>query len=160
MPCCPCLPFLAELVASSVFSSGGMGDRDCVDGVKWWVPGPLGRQGYCPGFRGEASQTRLNDFTFIFHFHALEKEMATHSSVLAWRIPGMGEPDELPSLGSHSWTRLKRLSSSSSKFRERVLKGGGGASCPWGPGWLLEGGRNIGRMCGTGGYLWGHRTEG
>ena len=40
-------------------------------------------------------QTRLSDFTFTFHFHALEKEMATHSSVLAWKIPGMGEPDEL-----------------------------------------------------------------
>ena len=47
------------------------------------------------------SQTRLSDFTFPFHFHALEKEMATHSSVLAWRIPGMGEPCELPSMGSH-----------------------------------------------------------
>ena len=47
------------------------------------------------------SQTRLSDFTFTFHFHALEKEMATHSSVLAWRIPGMGEPDGLPSMGSH-----------------------------------------------------------
>ena len=47
------------------------------------------------------SRTRLNDFTFAFHFHALEKEMATHSSVLAWRIPGKGEPGELPSLGSH-----------------------------------------------------------
>ena len=47
------------------------------------------------------SQTRLSDFTFTFHFHALEEEMATHSSVLAWRIPGMGEPGELPSLGSH-----------------------------------------------------------
>ena len=45
--------------------------------------------------------TQLSDFTFTFHFHALEKEMATHSSVLAWRIPGTGEPDELPSLGSH-----------------------------------------------------------
>ena len=47
------------------------------------------------------SQTRLSDFTFTFHFHALEKEMATHSSVLAWRIPGMGEPGGLPSMGSH-----------------------------------------------------------
>ena len=46
-------------------------------------------------------RTRLSDFTFIFHFHALEKEMATHSSVLAWRIPGPGEPGELPSMGSH-----------------------------------------------------------
>ena len=47
------------------------------------------------------SQTRLSDFTFTFHFYALEKEMATHSSVLAWRIPGTGEPGRLPSLGSH-----------------------------------------------------------
>ena len=47
------------------------------------------------------SQTRLSDFTFTFHFQALEKEMATHSSVLAWRIPGTGESGELPSTGSH-----------------------------------------------------------
>ena len=47
------------------------------------------------------SQTWLCDFTFTFHFHALEKEMATHSSVLAWRIPGMGEPGGPPSMGSH-----------------------------------------------------------
>ena len=47
------------------------------------------------------SRTRLSDFTFTFHFHASEKEMATHSSVLAWRIPGMGEPGGLPSMGSH-----------------------------------------------------------
>ena len=45
------------------------------------------------------SQARLSDFTSTFHFHALEKEMATHSSVLAWRIPGMGEPGGLPSMG-------------------------------------------------------------
>ena len=44
---------------------------------------------------------RLSDFTFTFHFHALEKEMATHSSVLAWRIPGTGEPGGLPSMGWH-----------------------------------------------------------
>ena len=47
------------------------------------------------------SWTRLSDFTFTFHFHALEKEMATHSSVLAWRIPGMWEPGGLSSMGSH-----------------------------------------------------------
>ena len=51
-----------------------------------------------------------SDFTFTFHFHALEKEMATHSSVLAWRIPGMGEPDGLPSVGlhrvGHDWSDL------------------------------------------------------
>jgi len=46
-------------------------------------------------------RTGLSDFTFTFHFHALEKEMATHSSVLAWRIPGIGEPGGLPSMGSH-----------------------------------------------------------
>ena len=47
------------------------------------------------------SRTRLSNFTFTFHFHELEKEMATHSSVLAWRIPGTGEPGGLPSMGSH-----------------------------------------------------------
>ena len=47
------------------------------------------------------SQIRLSDFPFTFHFHALEKEMATHSSVLAWRIPGTAEPGGLLSLGSH-----------------------------------------------------------
>ena len=56
------------------------------------------------------SQTRLSDFPYTFHFHALEKEMATHSSVLAWRIPGTGEPGGLPSMGSHrvrhNWSDL------------------------------------------------------
>ena len=47
------------------------------------------------------SWTQLSDFTFTFHFHSLEKEMATHSSVLAWRIPGTAEPGGLPSMGSH-----------------------------------------------------------
>ena len=46
-------------------------------------------------------QTRLSDFTFTFHFHASEKEMSTHSSVLAWKVPRMGEPGGLPSMGSH-----------------------------------------------------------
>ena len=50
---------------------------------------------------GHLGRTQLSDVTFTFHFHALEKEMATHSSVLAWRIPGMGEPGGLPSMGSH-----------------------------------------------------------
>ena len=53
-------------------------------------------------FHGVAkSQTQLSNFTFTFHFHALEKEMATHSSVLAWRIPRTAEPGGLPSMGSH-----------------------------------------------------------
>ena len=55
-------------------------------------------------------RTRLSDFTFTFYFHALEKEMATHSSVLAWRIPGTGEPGGLLSMGSHrvghNWSDL------------------------------------------------------
>ena len=62
-----------------------------MDGEAWWAAA-----------RGVAkSGTRLSDFTFTFHFHALEKEMATHSSVLAWRIPGTGEPGGLLSMGSH-----------------------------------------------------------
>ena len=67
------------------------------------------------------SQTRLSDFSFTFHFHALEKEMATYSSVLAWRIPGTGEPGGLPSMGSHSRTQLTRLSSSSSRWFRFIL---------------------------------------
>ena len=58
----------------------------------------------------DKSQTRLSDFTFTFHFHGLEKEMATHSSILAWRIPGMVEPGGLPSMGlhkvEHNWREL------------------------------------------------------
>ena len=62
-----------------------------MDGGAWWA-----------AVHGVAkSPTRLSDFTFSFHFHALEKEMAPHSSVLAWRIPGTGEPGGLSSLGSH-----------------------------------------------------------
>ena len=62
-----------------------------MDGGAWWA-----------AVHGVAkSRTRLSDFTFTFHFHALEKEMATHSSVLAWRIPGTGEPGGLPSMESH-----------------------------------------------------------
>ena len=55
----------------------------------------MGDPGGLPSM-GSQSQTRLSDFTFTFHFHALEKEMATHSSILAWRIPGTGEPGGLP----------------------------------------------------------------
>ena len=62
-----------------------------MDGGAWWSA----VHGVAEG------QTRLSDFTFACHFHALEKEMATHCSVLAWRIPGMGEPGGLPSMGSH-----------------------------------------------------------
>ena len=61
------------------------------DGGAWWA-----------ALHGVAkSWTGLSNLTFTFHFHVLEKEMATHSSFLAWRIPGTGEPDGLPSMGSH-----------------------------------------------------------
>ena len=65
-----------------------------MDGGAWWA-----------AVHGVAkSWTQLSDFTVTFHFHALEKEMATHSNILAWRIPGMGEPGGLPSVGSHRVT--------------------------------------------------------
>ena len=71
-----------------------------MDGGAWWAA--------VHGVAG--SRTQLSDLTFTFHFHALEKEMATHSSVLAWRTPGMGEPGGLPSMGSHrvghDWSNL------------------------------------------------------
>ena len=71
-----------------------------MDGGAWWA-----------AVHGVTnSWTRLSDFTFTFHFPALEKEMATHSSALAWRIPGTGEPGGLPSMGSrrvgHDWSDL------------------------------------------------------
>ena len=72
---------------------------------------PMDRGAWWAAVHGVAkSWTRLSDFTFTFHFHALEKEMATHSSVIAWRTPGTGEPDGLPSMGSHrvrhDWSSL------------------------------------------------------
>ena len=62
-----------------------------MDGGTWWAT--------VPGV--DMSRTRLSNFTFTFHFHALEKEMAAHSSVLPWRIPGTEEPGGLRSVGSH-----------------------------------------------------------
>ena len=69
-----------------------------------WHPTPVllpGKSHGCKSHGVAKSWTWLSDVTFTFHFHALEKEMATHSSVLAWRIPGTGEPGGLPSMGSH-----------------------------------------------------------
>ena len=62
---------------------------------------PMDRGAWKAAVHGIESWTQLSDFTFTFHFHALEKDMATYSSVLAWRIPGMGKPGGLPSMGSH-----------------------------------------------------------
>ena len=92
------LLFVDFLVMAILTSGEGNGTplqysclEDPMDGGAWWAV-----------VHGVAkSQTRLSDFTFTFNFPALEKEMATHSSVLAWRIPGTGEPGGLPSMGSH-----------------------------------------------------------
>ena len=102
---CMCSILFSSLY-NSVRKSGHLDHKSCkgngnplqysclegsMDGGAWWA-----------AVHGIAkSQTWLSDFTFTFHFHALEKEMATHSSVLAWRIPGMGEPGGLPFMGSH-----------------------------------------------------------
>ena len=88
-----------------------------MDGGAWWA-----------SVHGVAtSRTWLSDFTFTFHFHALEKEMATHSSVLAWRIPGTGEPGGLPSVGSHrvghDWSDLAAWESLGTKFRTHLRLG-------------------------------------
>ena len=97
-----------------------------MDGEAWWA-----------AVHGVTkSQTRLSDFTLTFHFHALEKEMATYSSVLAWRIPGMGEPGGLPSMGSHrvghDWSDLAAFLLQSGKECLRYLIITNGIQC-----WLI-----------------------
>ena len=89
---------------------------------------PTGRGAWQAAVHGVTnSRTWLSDFTFTFHFHALEKEMATHFSVLAWRIPGMGEPGGLPSMGlhrvGHNWSDLAAAA--------RIRMGFVGAKWPW-----------------------------
>ena len=91
-------PKYQVLDESSVYTGEGDGTplqysclENPMDGGAWWAA----VHGVTEGW------TRLSNFTFTFHFHALEKEMATHSSVLAWRIPGTGEPGGLPSMGLH-----------------------------------------------------------
>ena len=88
-------PLLGKQLAGNRIFSGIPLQYSCLenptDGGAWWA-----------AVHGVAqSQTRLSEFTFTFHFHALEKEMATHSSILAWRIPGTGKPGGLLSMGSH-----------------------------------------------------------
>ena len=90
-----------------------------------WHPTPVLLPGKSHGQRslvgcspwGHKESTRLNNCTFTFHFHASDKEVATHSSVLAWRIPGMGEPGGQPSMGSHrvghDWSDLAAAAASS-----------------------------------------------
>ena len=98
MPGFPVFHYLLEFAQIHVYCGEGDGTplqysclENPMDGGAWWA-----------AVHGVAkSWTRLSEFTFTFHFHALEKEMATHSSVLAWRILGMGEPGGLPSMGLH-----------------------------------------------------------
>ena len=94
-----------------------------MDGGAWWA-----------AVHGVAkSGTRLSDFTFTFHFHALEREMATHSSVFAWRSPGTGDPCGLLSLGSHrvgyDWRDLATAAPPTPKGEEWIL----GSRDPWEP---------------------------
>ena len=109
-----------SLLASQVPAGEGDGTppqysclENPMDGEAWWA-----------AVHGVAkSWTWLSDFLFTFHFHALKKEMATHSSVLAWRIPGTGEPGGLPSMGSHrvghDWSDLAAAAGSTC-YRETV----------------------------------------
>ena len=88
------------LVLHTCISLSGVGNGTPLQ--YFCLENPMDRGTWWAAVHGvEKSQTRLSDFTFTFHSHALEKEMATHSSVLAWRIPGTGEPGGLPSMGSH-----------------------------------------------------------
>ena len=94
-----------------------------------WHPTPVLLPGESHGWRRlvgcspgvTKNQTQLSDFTFTFHFHALEKEMAPHCSTLAWRIPGMGEPGGLSSMGSHrvghDWSDLAEQQQQLEKLR-------------------------------------------
>ena len=106
--------FIAKHSTDYMYSGEGNGTplqyscgKNPTDGGAWWAE-----------VHGVAkSWARLSDFTFTFHFYTLEKEMATRSSVLAWRIPETEEPGRRPSMGvSQSRTQLKRLSSSSSSM--------------------------------------------
>ena len=86
---------------------------------------PLDGGAWCAAVHGVAkSRTRLKDFPFTFHFHTLEKEMATHSSILAWRIPGTGDPAGLPSMGSHrvrhNWSDLAAAAAYHFYLNEKV----------------------------------------
>ena len=99
---------------------------------------PMDRGAWKAAVHGVAEgRTRLSNFSFTFHFHALEKEMATHSSILAWRIPGTGEPGRLPSMGSHrvghDWSDLAAAAPwTSRRSNQSVLK-------ETDPGYSLEG---------------------
>ena len=94
--------FLAKLAESQILGSRlCLGEGNGTPLQYSCLENPMDRGAWLAAIHGVAkSQTRLSYFTFTFHYHALEKEMATHSSVLAWKTRGTGEPGGLPSVGS------------------------------------------------------------
>ena len=113
-----CGTYIHRILLISKYSREGNGTplqysclENPMDGGAWWAA----------VHRVAKSRTQLSDFTFTFHFHALEKEMATHSNVLAWRIPGTEEPGRLPSMGSHrvghDWSDLAVAAAASTQSR-------------------------------------------
>ena len=107
----PVLYSRALFIISFIYSSVCIGEGNGTPLQCSCLENPMGGGAWWAAVHGVArSGTQLSDFTFTFHFHALEKKMASHSSVLAWRIPGMGEPGGLPSMGSHrvghDWSNL------------------------------------------------------
>ena len=117
-----------------VASCGREGDGPPLQYSCW--ENPMGRGAWWTAVHGVVnSWTRLSDFTFTFHFHALEKKMATHSSVLAWRIPGTGEPCGLPSMGSHrvghDWSDLATVAAVASHGTQALGRAGLNSCSKW-----------------------------
>ena len=119
---------LSSQLKSSIMSPIGEGNGTTLQYS--CLENPMDRGAWWAAVHGVTkSKTGLSDFTFTFHFHALEKEMATHSRVLAWRTPGTGEPGGLPSMGSHrvrhDWSNLLTVAAVGSpiKHNESQLLG-------------------------------------
>ena len=126
------------------FPSGSVGEGNGTPLQYFCLENPMDVGAWWAAVHGVArSRTRLSDFPFTFHFHALKKEMATHSSVLAWRIPGMGEPGGLPSMASHrvghDWSDLAAAAASGSVGKNQPantrdmgsIPGGRRSRLPW-----------------------------